>query len=70
MAKQSFKIEGMSCQHCKAAVTEALEALAGVQSVQVDLETGTAEITYEEGSVTTEQVQAAIEEAGYELIRA
>lgn len=70
MAKQSFKIDGMSCQHCKAAVTEALEALAGVQSVQVDLETGTAEITYEEGSVTTEQVQAAIEEAGYELIRA
>lgn len=69
MAKQSFKIEGMSCQHCKAAVTEALEALAGVQSVQVDLETGTAEITYEEGSVTTEQVQAAIEEAGYELVR-
>jgi copper chaperone len=33
-------VKGMSCGHCAAAVTKALEALPGVSGVQVDLTSG------------------------------
>ncbi|MET0065962.1 MAG: heavy metal translocating P-type ATPase [Candidatus Thiodiazotropha sp.] len=54
-------IEGMSCQHCVAAVTRAVSALPGVQEIHVDLQAGSAEVTGGEA----QQLIDAIEEAGY-----
>ncbi len=57
-------IQGMSCQHCVKAVTEALTAVAGVTAVrEVNLEQGLARV---EGSATPEALVAAIREAGYQ----
>ena len=36
----TLTVKGMSCNHCKQAVTQALEALPGVSDVNVDLEKG------------------------------
>lgn len=59
-----LKIEGMSCQHCVKAVSEALSEVDGVERVlSVDLESGTAEI---EGNADTKTLIAAVEEEGYE----
>ena len=33
----TLTVKGMSCNHCKQAVTQALEALPGVSDVNVDL---------------------------------
>ena len=41
----TLKIEGMMCKHCQARVEKALKAVAGVESVEVDLEAKTAEVT-------------------------
>ena len=38
----TLTVKGMSCNHCKQAVTQALEALPGVSDVNVDLEKGEA----------------------------
>ena len=35
----------MSCQHCVRAVTQAIESVAGVESVAVDLASGLALVT-------------------------
>ena len=35
-----FKVEGMSCQHCVAAVTRAIHEIDAAAQVQVDLEHG------------------------------
>jgi len=40
----NLKITGMTCQHCVKHATEALEAIAGVQSVIVTLNPGAAEV--------------------------
>lgn len=40
-----IKIEGMSCEHCRAKVTQALEAIKGVTAVNVDLAAKQAVIT-------------------------
>jgi copper chaperone len=62
----TIRVKGMSCQHCVKAVKEALEDVAGVRNVRVDLVGGTA--TYEEeGSVDREALRQSIEKAGYEL---
>ncbi|MET0090662.1 MAG: heavy metal translocating P-type ATPase [Candidatus Thiodiazotropha sp.] len=54
-------IEGMSCQHCVAAVTRAVSGVPGVQTVEVDLQAGSAEVLGGE----PQQLIEAVTEAGY-----
>ena len=63
MEQKTYTVTGMTCGHCVASVTEELGELAGVQSVDVVLETGAVTVTGE--GVTDSAVQAAVEEAGY-----
>ena len=65
MAEKTLKVPDMSCGHCKAAVEGELNRLSGVQRANADVEKGTVEVSYDEGTVTTEDLKGAIEEAGY-----
>ncbi len=67
MTEQTFKVEGMSCGHCKAAVEKELEGLYGVERSNADLERGTVEVAYDEELVTLGDIRGAVEEAGYTL---
>ena len=60
----SYTVAGMSCAHCKAAVTEEVEQVAGVSAVDVDLETKLV-VVHGEG-VSDAAVRDAIREAGYD----
>ncbi|MDQ7015964.1 MAG: cation transporter [Gammaproteobacteria bacterium] len=60
-----LNITGMSCGHCTAAVEKALLAVAGVESVTVDLETNSATV---DGSAAVEVLIAAVVEEGYEAV--
>lgn len=66
MEQKTYTVTGMTCGHCVASVTEEVGELAGVQSVDVVLETGAVTVTGE--GVTDSAVQAAVEEAGYAVI--
>ena len=65
MTETRFEVTGMSCGHCKAAVEGELNKLAGVESALADVEKGTVAVRYDEGTLTTEDLKGAIEEAGY-----
>ncbi len=65
MTEKTFKVPEMSCGHCKAAVEGELSKLSGVEHSNADVEKGTVEVSYDEGTVTTEDLKDAIEEAGY-----
>ena len=65
MTEKTLKVPDMSCGHCKAAVEGELNRLSGVKKANADVEKGTVEVTYDEGTVTTEDLKDAIEEAGY-----
>ena len=56
-----------TCQHCVNAVTQEVSAIPGVTAVTVDLESGQVSITSED-SLATDDVAAAIDEAGYVLV--
>lgn len=65
MTETTLNVEGMSCGHCKAAVEGELSRLAGVERSEADIEKGTVEVSYDEGSVTTDDLREAVAEAGY-----
>ncbi|MEV4999839.1 heavy-metal-associated domain-containing protein [Nocardioides sp. LML1-1-1.1] len=62
----TWTVTGMTCGHCVASVREEVEEIAGVESVEVTLESGTVVVTSAE-PVTREAVEAAVTEAGYAL---
>ena len=65
MATLKLRVSGMSCGHCQAKVAAALQTTAGVYTAIVDLRAGEAEIDFNDDSVTTQQLVAAVERAGY-----
>ena len=60
----TYTVAGMTCGHCVASVKEEVGNVAGVESVDVQLEGGRLTVT---GDVPAEAVKAAVEEAGYEV---
>lgn len=67
---QKYEVTGMTCGHCVASVKEELGELAGVDSVDVELNVGGASVVTvaSETALVVDQVRAAIDEAGYELV--
>jgi copper chaperone CopZ len=61
-----YAVRGMTCEHCRRAVTEELSALPGVESVTVDLATGAVEVVSTQ-PLSEQAVREAVEEAGYAL---
>jgi copper chaperone CopZ len=61
-----WQVQGMTCGHCVASVTEELSELPGVESVDVALETGLVTVT-SATELQRDDVAAAVTEAGYAL---
>ena len=61
----TYVVEGMSCGHCAASVSDEVSAVEGVTDVVVDLTTGRLEV--EGADVNDEMVRDAVEAAGYRV---
>lgn len=68
MEKVVFKVDGMSCKHCVAAVTKALTGVPGVAEANVSLADATAEATFDSAKTNAAQLKAAIEDQGYDVV--
>ena len=70
--EQQYLVEGMTCSHCVASVTEEVSELAGVTSVIVDLNVGGASrvTVVSAAPLPLESMRAAVTEAGYMLVAA
>ena len=64
METRNYTVPDMSCGHCKQAVTEEVSKVAGVESVDVDLDTKLVLVRGEH--LDDAALREAIEEAGYE----
>lgn len=64
--EKSYRIEGMTCNHCVAAVTRAIESIPGVERALVSLP-DRAVVTLDPEKVTDEQIRKAVEEEGYQV---
>jgi len=62
----TYRVTGMTCDHCVRAVTTELVLLPEVRSVDIDLAEGAVTVT-SDGPLDQEEVREAIDEAGYAL---
>ena len=63
--KERYHISGMTCSACSAHVEKAVNKLEGVEKASVNLLAETMEISYEEGRLGREEIEEAVEKAGY-----
>jgi copper chaperone len=64
----AYVVAGMTCEHCRVAVTEEVSNVEGVAAVDVDLD---AKLVRVHGhDVDDKAVVAAIDEAGYDAVAA
>ena len=61
----SYRVEGMTCDHCVRAVRAEVAEVPGVVDVDVDLAAKRVTVT-SEGDVDAAAVRAAVEAAGYD----
>ena len=63
-ATVEYEVPGMTCEHCREAVTAELRAVPGVREIDVDLVSKRVVVTG--SSLDDKALRDAIEEAGYE----
>jgi copper chaperone len=63
----TYRVDGMTCDHCKAAVSEEVAKVAGVEAINVDLDTKLVQVSGD--GVDHAAVVAAVDEAGYDAER-
>jgi copper chaperone len=61
-----FVVQGMTCGGCATKVADAVQGVSGVTDVAVDVAGGTLSVT---GSADEVAIAAAVEAAGYALVR-
>jgi copper chaperone len=67
MATTTYRVKGMSCDHCVRAVTEEVARIDGVTDVEVDLGSGAVTVSSQR-DLDDSLVRAAVDEAGYEVV--
>ena len=68
MISTEYNVQGMTCGHCAQAVTTEIKKLTGVSDVEVTVESGTVTVS-SDSALNIDDVAAAVDEAGYELVR-
>jgi copper chaperone len=68
MQNKTLKVKGMTCQGCARSVTRVLQGVKGVASAEVSLENAEAKVAFDPAQVSLAQLEAAVEEAGYEAL--
>jgi len=63
MTQARLSIEGMSCGHCVAHVTKALEGLPGVSAESVEI--GGAVVSYDPSTTDLPKIEATLADEGY-----
>jgi copper chaperone CopZ len=60
----TYSVPGISCEHCRVAITGEVSQVAGVSAVEVDLAAKRVTVT---GGYDDAAVRDAIDEAGYDV---
>lgn len=68
MEKSVLKVDGMSCEHCVKAITNAVGTLDGVGDVKVDLTAKTVTVMHDEAKAPLNKIKLEIEDQGYDII--
>lgn len=63
----TFRVPGMTCGHCEKAVTTEVTKIAGVEKVQIDLDTKQVAVISDH-ELAWADLASAVDEAGFEAV--
>ena len=64
-----FKLSGLSCGHCAAAVEQSVSKIGGVKKVKVDLAGSAMSVDYEPEVANLAAIERAVKNAGYNVVK-
>ena len=67
MRQETIKVEGMTCQHCVQTITDALNNITGLNTVNVDLVKKEVRVKFNENETKLKKISDKIIEVGFEL---
>lgn len=67
MTSTTYRVAGMTCEHCVNAVSTEVARIDGVTQVDVDLATGDVAVT-SDAPIADIDVRIAVDEAGYTVV--
>ena len=67
MRQETIKVEGMTCQHCVQTISEALNNITGLNTVNVDLVKKEVSVKFNENETKLKKIFDKIIEVGFEL---
>lgn len=65
MAAKTYSVPAVSCAHCKRAIEQALGALDGVDSVEVNVEGKSVDVVFDEGRLSEDALKERLADEGY-----
>ena len=65
MATTVLNVPDISCEHCQRTITEALQPVAGVQNVNVDIPSKQVTVRYDPSVVGVERFKEVLQEEEY-----
>lgn len=69
MTSATLSVPDISCGHCKSSIEGAVGALGGVDKVEVAIDAGTVDVSFDDGALDLDTIIGTIEEQGYEVVR-
>ncbi|MET1178928.1 copper chaperone CopZ [Peribacillus simplex] len=67
MVKNNVNVKGMTCGHCISAIEGSVGKLPGVNSVKVNLDSGTVAVEFNPDEVTLDSIKETIDDQGYDV---
>jgi len=67
LRQETIKVEGMTCQHCVQTITDALNNITGLNTVNVDLVKKEVRVKFNENETKLKKISDKIIEVGFEL---
>ena len=68
MTHEDIHVEGMTCGHCVETVTQAVNSIAGISQVSVDLDNKLVRVDFDESRTNLDTVSSKITEVGFEVV--
>jgi copper chaperone len=65
----TLSVPEISCEHCVKTINGALGALAGVESVNTNLDSKTVQLRYDPAQVSMGTIEATLDDAGYTVAK-